>query len=367
MKTIFLLFITLFSLSIGNIAIGQSNEVSSIYITCSGDPDLPYVASPPKIQSPMSDYSDIELRGYCITDIMDAIKSNLRHVGMALVVGTPPASRPTVATIYFGLDIHGTPTAQLENLTPEEFSIAPVIYPHPTDAIYLWATTTQVRQDSATLFSAILLYSVGRFDLALPYFEAARKSAVKYGHYPVENDQMNPPILDIIDFYEANCAAYSGNFKKAEALYMNSGLPSGIFYTPSTPVNLAWVELQQGESQGAFQLISKQIKIAQNSSYSGDKSLQMLLTKRSQFYAQISQFDLALADLNAAIQLDATYADAYYFRGLLYTDFPHGNDTRRIEIDNFQHYLNLAPNGQHADDAKRYIATLQYEIDTNPS
>lgn len=88
-----------------------------------------------------------------------------------------------------------------------------------------------------------------------------------------------------------------------------------------------------------------------------------LYSERGQRYALVYQWDNALADFNHALELDPNYLDAYYYRGVLYASVPEGIEARRLALADFQRYLELAPDGQHADDAERYLSDIQAQLD----
>jgi tetratricopeptide (TPR) repeat protein len=197
------------------------------------------------------------------------------------------------------------------------------------------------------------------------------------------------------DFYRANCAVMEGDFSKAATLYpnvLNDG--SGDFLTP-TVANLAWTYLQVDEQDAAFQLLKSVIADQRFWSETSDEVQTYVL--RSQLYALAFRYDEAIADMDAAIaldpnrpslytergqrimltyewdraladynhalELDPAYADAYYFRGVLYASVPEGINAHRLALADFQHYLALAPDGQHAADAERYAGEIQAQLD----
>jgi tetratricopeptide (TPR) repeat protein len=76
------------------------------------------------------------------------------------------------------------------------------------------------------------------------------------------------------------------------------------------------------------------------------------------------EWDSALADYNKAIALDPAYPDAYYERGVLYYSILQtGVELRTEAFDDFHHYLELAPDGDHAADATRYTAQIEKELE----
>lgn len=89
-----------------------------------------------------------------------------------------------------------------------------------------------------------------------------------------------------------------------------------------------------------------------------------LYVERGQRIILTYEWDRALADYNHALELDPTYADAYYYRGILYASVPEGIDARRSAIADFQRSLDLAPEGAHADDAAHYVAEIGTQLDS---
>jgi regulator of sirC expression with transglutaminase-like and TPR domain len=75
------------------------------------------------------------------------------------------------------------------------------------------------------------------------------------------------------------------------------------------------------------------------------------------------EWDRALADYNRALEIDPDYADAYYYRGVLYASVPEGIEARQSALDDFARYLELAPKSDHAEDATRYIEEIQAQLD----
>jgi tetratricopeptide (TPR) repeat protein len=88
-----------------------------------------------------------------------------------------------------------------------------------------------------------------------------------------------------------------------------------------------------------------------------------LYVERGQRVILTYDWDRALADYNRALDLDSRYADAYYYRGILYASVPEGVDARRLALADFQRYLELAADGTHAADAARYAVELQAQLD----
>ncbi len=166
---------------------------------------------------------------------------------------------------------------------------------------------------------------------------------------------------------------------------MSSTIP---LYT-TAEINLAWLYLQVGREDDALELMGRLLEDTPDPLY--------VLTHRSQLYALalrydeaiadmdaaiamkpndpalyvergqrillLYQWDRALADYNHALELDPDYADAYYYRGILYASVPEGINARRNALADFRHYLELTPAGDHAEDAARYISEIQAQFD----
>jgi tetratricopeptide (TPR) repeat protein len=82
-----------------------------------------------------------------------------------------------------------------------------------------------------------------------------------------------------------------------------------------------------------------------------------LYTLRGQMIILTYEWDRALADYNTAIELDPTYPDAYFHRGLLYYTNYVQIEFERARAD-FVTYLQFASSGQYAPLARDYIADI---------
>lgn len=89
-----------------------------------------------------------------------------------------------------------------------------------------------------------------------------------------------------------------------------------------------------------------------------------LYVERGQRILLLYEWDRVLVDYNRALELDPLYADAYYYRGILYASVPEGIDARRLALADFERYLELAPDDQHTADATRYAAEIQAQLST---
>jgi tetratricopeptide (TPR) repeat protein len=86
--------------------------------------------------------------------------------------------------------------------------------------------------------------------------------------------------------------------------------------------------------------------------------------QRGQIYLLQYEWDKALADYNQAIELQPENADAYFYRGMLYASvLQTGQSLHKNALADFEHYLQLAPEGEHAAEAQRYVEQLRKEAE----
>jgi tetratricopeptide (TPR) repeat protein len=89
-----------------------------------------------------------------------------------------------------------------------------------------------------------------------------------------------------------------------------------------------------------------------------------LYVLRGQVQLARYEWDASASDYNTAIAIDPNYADAYFYRGVLrYSILQTGLALREDALSDFVRYLQLAPQGTHADATARYIETLRAEIE----
>ncbi len=88
-----------------------------------------------------------------------------------------------------------------------------------------------------------------------------------------------------------------------------------------------------------------------------------LYVLRGQMYLALYEWDSALADYNRAIELAPEYAASYFYRAVLYYSILQtGIELRREAQADFQRYLELAPEGEHAAQAAEYAAQIEREL-----
>jgi tetratricopeptide (TPR) repeat protein len=328
-------------------------------------------------------------------DFLDQFTSFLNEQGITPILvddnETYPYfwEQPALHLSFFNLPdriaLYVTPytTMQLPTSSALEaaFSVSSIVTINPEDE----ATT-----DAAlTLIKGMAYYAVGRWDDAISVFNQLLDSSEEFAD--------NPFTTSSVQFYLANSLLETGKSQEARELYQTilDEPESDIELTWSAAVNLGWLDLQEGREEQAFARITQAIESFLNND---DPYVIHPLTRRSQFYALAFHFDEAIADMDAAIEIEPDnpylyvergqrilllyewdraiadynyvlelypdYADAYYYRGVLLASAPEGFDARAEAIADFQHYLELNPNGAHAEDAQRYLTQIQSQLDS---
>lgn len=92
------------------------------------------------------------------------------------------------------------------------------------------------------------------------------------------------------------------------------------------------------------------------------EALAELYTLRGQLKLLLYEWDNVLADYNHALEIAPDYADAYFYRGLLYYSALTDQIPREVALADFETYLVLAPDGLHAETAQQYITVIQAEM-----
>lgn len=176
---------------------------------------------------------------------------------------------------------------------------------------------------------------------------------------------------------------------------------------PSLPLvtDIAWVYLQLNQQDEAFALIQNTLDSYESTP--GNLPYETIvivniLTNRAQLYALALEYDLAIADMdnaielaetdredfsptdlaelyvlrgqmvillyewdrvlenyNTALALDSEYAPAYYYRGLLYYSVLEREDA----LADFEHYLSIAPDEEFAGTAQTYAESIRIELE----
>lgn len=233
---------------------------------------------------------------------------------------------------------------------------------------------------------ALSLYSAGECNRAVEYFTTMEKD---FSHVEQEKFSLQASIY----FYSGNCALLAGDYQTAANRYEASldTLADRTLYLDAAVVNLAWTYLQLDLDEESFELFEQEINRF-HAVYNPDWVSEALevraqlyalenrfdnaiidltraielaanaenYTLRGAMYLALFEWDSALMDFNTAIELNSAYPNAYYQRGLLYASILQtGAEFYDEALADFQHYLELAPEGEHAAEAAQYITDLQ--------
>ncbi len=334
------------------------------------------------------------MEGYCLNSIVWLIESELQtyNIVLSMVQYTPSMEERIVESagmeIYVGGDIHGDPIVELRPyIEPTVFQKSPVLFTHIQSTMGFYLFNFPSRDAVAYLAAGIIFYSLEQCDVAQHYFDRAES----IGFF---NDDGTPSVgsLGIVRFYRGNCALIDGDFETARDYFLLAFPPSYDYPLSEIEVqtNLAWTYIQLDQEDQTFDLMER---VVDTTSRIAPFRHIDALTRRAQLYALAFRYDDALADMDAAIELDPTnpelyvlrgqitlylyewdrvladynraieldpdYADAYYYRGILF----YTQGYREDALTDFEHYLNLASDGDHAADAAQYVTDIEHELE----
>jgi tetratricopeptide (TPR) repeat protein len=226
------------------------------------------------------------------------------------------------------------------------------------------------------------LYILGDCQQALPYLTSDKASG----------EEAN--LAAVMSFYAGNCSLILGEYQDAVA-YFTSVLDANYGNHLPSLNNMAWAYLQMGSPEYATSIFDFAIE------NTAESYLPTLFSHRAQLYALAFDYDSAIADIdsaiesaeendfdnitlaelytlrgeiifliyewdrvldnfNYAIELDPSYAPAYFQRGILYYTMAQ----RELALADFETYLELIPEGEYAEQAQDNIESIQIEIDT---
>lgn len=232
------------------------------------------------------------------------------------------------------------------------------------------------------------------------------KDAQTYFRWFLENTN-NPFDTSVANFYLGNCALIEEDYLAAANYFRDSleNIEEAYLDTALAPMtNLAWIYLQMGDQDNGIALIDKMdilvnkeivhesvtidtlsrqallfmqiqnhdqaiqdmnmaiIRAWNGYTYRGSRMADLYIL-RGQMYLNLYEWDKSLNDFNTAIELAPDYADAYFQRGVLYYSILQtGQELREEALADFRHYLELAPDGEHADQARDYAAKIDAEL-----
>lgn len=190
----------------------------------------------------------------------------------------------------------------------------------------------------------------------------------------------------MLPFYQGVCALQRGDLATAETTF--SALNS-----PAARINLAWIYLQTGRPEQSFSELDRLIAMepenytfytiraqlhALNFDFDaairdmdtaialadrlGTDAIRLarLYVQRGQIRLLLYEWDRVLADYDQAIMIAPEDPVAYYYRGVLY--YTTLVDRERA-LPDFERYLSLAPDGEHAVQAATYLADIKTELE----
>lgn len=104
--------------------------------------------------------------------------------------------------------------------------------------------------------------------------------------------------------------------------------------------------------------LDRAIEIAEDNNFD-NQTLAELYTIRGEIIFLIYEWDRVEENFNMAIELDPDYAPAYFQRGILFYTMTR----REYALSDFETYLELEPDGIHAEEAQANIESIQIEIE----
>jgi tetratricopeptide (TPR) repeat protein len=286
---------------------------------------------------------------------------------------------------------------------------SPILYPNETNPYCCQTNPFAVMQPFTVneeslpaierLVVGIGLYQAGLYDESYQYLDTLADELVPYY-------ELLPTGLEtFINFYQANNSLLLGNFENGIRLLETTIFELERSRTEET-INLAWLYIHTGRTEDGLTLLSEKFDITPEDVQTrmhtdGWIYLYDILRRRAQLYALAFDYDSAIADMDAAIELAEVnevsdeqlaelytlrgeiifliyewdrvlenfntalelapdFAPAYFQRGVLYYTMTE----REHALADFQHYLEIAPDGEDAAEAQRYIDSIQLELES---
>lgn len=232
--------------------------------------------------------------------------------------------------------------------------------------------------------TGLLLYITGHYDLA----ESALMDVINSPHTSEGHN------TDHLHALLANINILQSDYTEAERHYRSIADNNN-----EVTVNLAWVLVQRGETQSAFELLNTlletaivdeqifselfalrarawlyaltfdydnaiadmntAIDIAEANDDISASRLAELYTTRGEIVFLIYEWDRVEDNFNTAIELDPEHAPAYFQRGILFYTVTRREDAQA----DFETYLELAPDGIYAEQATSYIESIDIELE----
>jgi tetratricopeptide (TPR) repeat protein len=318
-------------------------------------------------------------------EFLERFISNLNASNVPYEIIDPLSDEPNSARVTLdymvdgqGLIVGTSVTVQIESHLMQQHS------PFLSDNLpshYLIFTAPA--DDAADFVTGLILYSTDNCNVATSYLEKIITNPFE----PTRGNRIN----HIRNFYLGNCKLLDENYLSAIEHYEKVRQMQGCGLVYPAYINEAWAYLQIAETENAAKTLSVLLD-DMKWCLADDAEFVFAFTKRSQLYALAFRYDEAIADMNAAIELepdnpelyvergqrilltyewddvladynhaielDPDYAPAYFHRSVLfYTQGPREN-----ALPDFQRYLELAPNGEFAGQAATYIEEIEAQL-----
>ncbi len=301
-------------------------------------------------------------------------------------------------------------TYLIDKLEPQHILQSPILYPQYMNPImdqgYVIAEINKLEESSVddiivNTSIGLILYAIQDCNSANYYFELALEKLSKSKDGQISGGE-DGNLRAILAFYRGNCSLVTRDYKTSIEFFKDSIasdyraqsseriLPTVNNY--ATAINLAWAYWKSGQEEESLRFLDSFLEEtpfpnSKSKLLSGRAQLYNLAFRyddaitdltsaiqlaptdpalyvlRGQTYLLLYQWDNVAADYNKAIELDPKYADAYFYRGVLYYSILQtGHSMYTDALTDFQHYLELAPDGEHAAEATRYATDIQTQI-----
>lgn len=230
-------------------------------------------------------------------------------------------------------------------------------------------------EDTNSLITGFAHYILGNYKTAIEYFR----------HYEGHGGA-------IAQFYIGNAHVALNNYQEAVYAY-ESALELSPTPNHATIYNLSWTYVQLNDADNAIAVFDNLLQhsffrtrneyarrariyallfdydnaiVDINTAISWEQNFQnsptilaYLYTIRGEIIFLIYEWDRVEENFDTAIELDPTYAPAYFQRGILFYTMARREDA----LADFETYLELDPDGIYAEDAQAHIESIQIEIE----
>jgi len=225
--------------------------------------------------------------------------------------------------------------------------------------------------------------------------DVAIQTLLSYSYYATDNCAALLEFNSMSNFYTATCLLQDRNYEQAIEIYQQDT------QTLESAMNIAWAYIQLENPEEASAAINQPIEsIAEDDMFYSvahhvhalsnaasihalifdfdtaieqitmavelaeannlpHKVIAQLYKQRGDHIFLIYEWDRVLADYDRAIELNPTYADAYYARGVLY----YTQGPRTAALEDFEQFAALAPQDERIPEAQTYINSIKVELE----